>query len=171
MTVGGRCVGIVLNGEIRRGEAPTAIQRLSDAAERCATRTVVIGKMPGGSVYDALAIGTALRAADYATVALAGSQCHSACGLVYLGGVHRYWQDRARFMIHRPVIYDSFPSLTAEIAAYEDLKERLIRYATDMGGNPDYVEAMYAVPSGQVAEVTSAQRTAWSLSTTGGLPF
>lgn len=167
----GRCVGIALDGEIRRNEAADAIKRIDTAAERCGTRNILIGRMPGGSVRDAVAIGMAIRAREYITAMLPNSQCYSACGLVYLGGVQRYWSDGARFIIHRPEIRETFASLAEETAAYEDLKARLIAYVSDMGANPDYVEAMYAVRMGSHELVNQQQMNAWSLFMTVGLPF
>lgn len=168
---GGRCAGIVLSGEIRRSEATDAIRRIDAAAARCVTRILVIGKMPGGSVNDAVAIGAAIRAKGYVTAAVPLSQCYSACGLVFLGGTQRYWHEQALFVIHRPRIYETFKDVATEIAAYEDLRGRLSRYVSGMGANADYVDAMYDVAPQDTRPVNPAQLTAWGLFTTVGQPF
>jgi hypothetical protein len=171
MQVDGRCDAIQLDGEIRSGEAPDVIKRIDTAAAQCATRNMVIGRMPGGSVNDALEIGAAIRAREYVTAMLPNTECYSACGLVYLGGVQRYWREGARFIIHRPHIRANFSNVADETTAYEELKGRLIRYVSDMGASPDYVDAMYAVsPPGHVT-VNRRDMNAWALFMIIGLPF
>lgn len=167
----GRCVGAELNGEIRHGEAVQALKRIEATATQCGTRTVIIGKMPGGSASDAIAIGEALRAREYVTAVLPNSDCYSACGLVYLGGVHRYWREGARFLIHRPQILTTFKSVAEETEAYEQLRDRLIRYVANMGASPDYVDAMYAFGPRDHAILSLQQLNAWALFMTDGAPF
>lgn len=149
MRLNGPCQAIILNGDIARNEAPDFIKRLVAAAERCGTRNIVVRNMPGGSVNDALAIGEAIRSREYVTAMLPDGVCASACGLIYLGGVQRYWREGARFIIHRPEIRVATPfkSIAEMDQAYDQLRLRLIRYVASMGANPDYVELMYAEPA------------------------
>jgi hypothetical protein len=172
----GLCRGISLSGDIARDEAAGFIKRLIAAVERCGERTVVVLNMPGGSVNDAMAIGEAIRSRDYVTVALPNSICASACGLVYLGGVQRYWAVGARFIIHRPEIRTATPFKTVVESdrAYDALKSRLIDYVAAMGGNPDYVDLMYAVsrqgpgPDHRVLDRSEMMRL--GLATQSGMP-
>ena len=170
--VDGRCVGIQLDGDIRRGEGAGAIQRITDAMESCATHNLFVGRMPGGSVNDAIAIGEAVRAREYVTVMQPSSICASACGLIYLGGVQRYWRQNARFIIHRPEIrpVTPFKSIGEENQAYDELKLRLIRYVAALGGNPDYVEAMYTAGSRE-RTLENVDLTRLGLVTLVGAPF
>lgn len=126
----GLCKAVVLDGDIARDEADGFIARLVAAMDSCGARVVVIGRMPGGSVNDAVAIGRAIRAQEYVTAMRPDSICASACGLIYLGGVQRYWQPGANFIIHRPEIRSATPfrSVAESDQAYEALKARLIRY-------------------------------------------
>ncbi len=56
----------------------------------------------GGSTYDAMMIGSLARARKMKTIVPAGSQCLSACAIIWAGGVER-WQDRgAVIAFHRP---------------------------------------------------------------------
>lgn len=167
-----RCVGIQLDGDIRRGEAAGAIKRIDDAMDTCATRNLFVGKMPGGSVNDAIAIGEAIRSREYVTVMQPSSICASACGLIYLGGVQRYWRQNARFIIHRPDIRPATPfkSIGEENRAYDELKLRLIRYVATLGGNPDYVEAMYSAGSKE-RTLENVDLTRLGLVTLVGAPF
>lgn len=173
MTSGGLCKGILLNGDIARDEARGFIARMVAAAERCGTRNIIVVKMPGGSVGDAMEIGLAIRSREYITAMLSDSTCASACGLVYLGGVERYWRDGARFIIHRPEIH-SAAAIADRIEterAHEALKVWLARYVSDMGGNPDYVDAMYAVRAGGIKTLDQRSMNAFNLFTTIGAPF
>jgi hypothetical protein len=165
------CVGIELTGEIRLNEAAEVIKRIDAAVEKCGRRNLIVGDMPGGSVNDALAIGAAIRERGYVTAVHSSSKCYSACGLVFLGGVQRYWRPGARFIIHRPRIYGAFPDAATETAAYEELRTRLIRYVSSMGANPDYVDAMYDVQPRSFVEVRPPSLRAWSVFTTEGVPF
>jgi hypothetical protein len=54
----------------------------------------------GGTVDDAIEIGKAVRAARYETVVSKGSQCASACGLIWLAGRPRYLEDGAHVGFH-----------------------------------------------------------------------
>ncbi len=148
MRLDGPCKAIVFNGDIARNEAAAFIKRMVAAAERCGTRNIIVHKMPGGSVNDALAIGEAIRSREYVTAMLPDSICASACGLIYLGGVQRYWRQGARFIIHRPEIRGATPfkSVAESDHAYDRLKLRLIRYVASMGASPDYVDLMYIEP-------------------------
>lgn len=173
MKSGGLCKGIMLNGDIARDEARAFIPRMIAAAERCGTRNIIVVTMPGGSVGDAVEIGAAIRSREYTTAMLSNSTCASACGLVYLGGVVRYWRDGARFIIHRPELHSLAPVKdVVEIGrASEALKVWLARYVSDMGGNPDYVDAMYAVRAGRIQTLDQRSMTAFNLFTVIGAPF
>lgn len=172
LKLAGLCQGVVLNGDIARNEAPDFIRRMVAAAETCGTRTIIVQKMPGGSVNDAIEIGEAIRSREYVTAMLPSSICASACGLIYLGGVQRYWRQNARFIIHRPEIRVSTPfkSITEEHQAYDELKLRLIRYVAAMGANPDYVEGMYSAGSRELT-LESVDLTRLGLVTLIGAPF
>lgn len=170
----GLCKGLILYGDIAYKEAPTFIERMVAAAERCGTRNLIVEKMPGGSVNDALAIGEAIRAREYVTAMLSNSICASACGLIYLGGVQRYWRQGARFVIHRPEIRVSppFKSIAEADQAYDELKARLIRYVSSMGANPDYVDLMYIVrPGGSERTLERLDMMRLGLFTHTGVPF
>lgn len=175
--IDGRCRAIALNGDISGGEAQHFIPRMIAAAERCGSNVIVMRSMPGGSVTDAIAIGEMVRAREYVTALLPDSLCASACGLIYLAGVQRYWRANGRFVIHRPEIRASrpFKSIAEENQAYDELKVRLIRYVAGMGANPDYVEAMYIVggdnPGPKLRNLENVDLTRLGLVTIVGSPF
>jgi len=173
----GLCKAIALNGDIARNEAAGFIKRMVAAADRCGSRTIIVQRMPGGSVNDAIMIGEAIRSQEYVTATLPNSVCASACGLIYLGGVQRYWNSGARFIIHRPEIRVATPFKTVaeEDQAYYSLKDRLISYVAAMGGNPDYVDQMYAVgkdnPVASLRVLNRDEMLSLGLATQSGTPF
>ena len=175
--IDGRCRAIVLSGDISGGEAQYFIPQMIAAADRCGTNVIVMQAMPGGSVTDAIAIGEVVRAREYVTAMLPNSVCASACGLIYLAGVQRYWRPNGKFVIHKPEIRSSrpFKSLAEEHQAYDDLKVRLIRYVSGMGANPDYIEAMYVVggdnPGPKLRNLENVDLTRLGLVTMVGSPF
>lgn len=174
---GGLCKAIVLSGDIARNEAAKFIPHMTAAVDRCGARTIIAHRMPGGSVNDAIKIGEAIRAREYVTATLPDSVCASACGLIYLAGVQRYWNPGARFLIHRPEIRTATPfkSVAEEDQAYGDLKSRLVGYVAAMGGNPDYVDLMYAVskdsPGPSLRALDRAEMMRLGLATQNGAPF
>lgn len=169
--VDGRCQAVALSGDIRRDEGKSAARRIVDAAERCGTSTIIMRAMPGGSVVDALDIGSTIRAREYVTVMLPDSVCASACGLVYVAGTQRFWRPGGRFIIHRPDIRRSFKTPAEETQEYENLRTHLARYVSTMGGNPDYVDAMYAVRAGEYEQLDERDLTRLGLVTAVGSPF
>jgi hypothetical protein len=169
--IDGRCQAVMLSGDIAREESAAAIRRIVDAAERCGTRIIVMSKMPGGSVIDAIYIGSIIRAREYVTAMLPDSVCASACGLIYVGGTQRFWRSGGRFVIHRPEIRASFKTPADELQAYENLRTRLAHYISTMGGNPDYVDAMYAVRPGGYEQLDERDLTRLGLVTAVGSPF
>lgn len=174
---GGLCKAILLSGDIARNEAESFIPRMTAAVDRCGVHTIVMHRMPGGSVNDAILIGEAIRAREYVTATLTDSVCASACGLIYLAGAQRYWNPGARFLIHRPQIRTAkpFKSVAEEEQAYGDLKSRLVGYVAAMGGNPDYVDLMYAVskdsPGPSLRALNRAEMMRLGLATQSGAPF
>lgn len=79
------------------------------AAERfdaeIAARGEYIGRVtldsPGGSVTDALAIGTAIRAGGFSTDVEAGALCASSCPLMLAGGIERQASQDAAIGVHQ----------------------------------------------------------------------
>jgi hypothetical protein len=169
--IDGRCQAVLLSGDIATRESASAIRRIVEAAERCGTRTIVVSKMPGGSVVDATDIGSVIRAREYVTAMLPDSVCASACGLIFIGGTQRFWRSGGRFIIHRPEIRATFKTPADELQQYESLRTRLAQYISVMGGNPDYVDAMYAVRPGGSEQLDERDLTRLGLVTAVGSPF
>ena len=89
---------------------------------------------PGGSVYDALQIGGAIRKAGLDTTMLAGDFCYSACPYILAGGVERQVDIDASVGVHQHY-FDENTVLPAFVAV-EDIQRgqaEVVAYLSEMG--------------------------------------
>ena len=96
---------------------------------------------PGGSVSDALEMGSLIRDKGFATSVAAGGLCASSCPLVFAGGAERVASPTSAVAVHQ--IYAATPSdvsvasrLAAAGNAMSDaqaMTARISRYLIDMG--------------------------------------
>lgn len=105
--------------------------------------TTVALDSPGGSVSDAIAIGSVIRARGLSTSVADGALCASSCPLILAAGVERRAAPQAAIGVHQ--IYATTPSdaLTAvlrdAVAATSEAQSTtalITRYLTDMGIDP-----------------------------------
>ncbi len=87
----------LLTGVIAPGDAT----RFAEWLDPRTTPATIRLHSPGGSVHDALAIGTAIREAGLATALEAGDICLSACPYMLAGGVTRAVDDAAMVGVHQ----------------------------------------------------------------------
>ena len=146
---------IMVQGDITPGFAETvinAIARYPDA------KVVSLGS-GGGSVYDALEAGLAIRGAGLETELVNG--CYSACPLVLAGGVTRFmWWPFEEVGLHQVSLFGiGLPRdhrVYIDIAAYLDV----------MGVDASWVlQAMYSAPPSGMRIVNEAERCAMRLIT------
>lgn len=91
---------LLLTGAIAPGDAA----RLNDTLDTVTATTAptrVRLHSPGGSVSDALAIGTRLRDEGLTTEMMAGDICLSACPYIFAGGITRMAEDGALLGVHQ----------------------------------------------------------------------
>lgn len=98
---------------------------------------------PGGSVQDALAIGTLVRQRGFATSVAAGALCASSCPLVFAGGAARQASGRAAIGVHQiyaTIAPGDLPSgLSAAGDAMSDAQKTtalITRHLSAMGVDP-----------------------------------
>jgi hypothetical protein len=94
--------GISIEGDITSGDAE-AFRR--EAAKHSAA--IVLLESDGGSTLEAIEIGEAIRLKGFSTLVVNGSQCASACGLVWLAGSPRILSHSGRVGFHATYIDDS----------------------------------------------------------------
>ena len=137
---------LMLTGTI----TPGAAQTFADEVERRGDYvTTVALDSPGGSVDDALAIGSAIREAGFATAVADGALCASSCPLVLAGGVERIVSESAAVGVHQ--IYAGVGG--GDIGSAQAMSDaqaitaRISRYLMEMGVEPAlWLNAMETPP-------------------------
>jgi len=90
---------LFLQGSIEAGDA----DRFRQLAASHSGATVVL-ESPGGSTIDAIEIGEAIRLKGFSTLVMNGSECSSACALIWLAGSPRVLTRSARVGLHATYI-------------------------------------------------------------------
>ncbi len=88
-------VAITVEGEIFAGDAEKFRR---EAAKH--DSAMVLLESAGGSTYDAIQIGEAIRLRGFSTLVVNGSYCASACGLIWLAGTPRVLTQSAMIGFH-----------------------------------------------------------------------
>ncbi|SLN44015.1 COG3904 family protein [Pseudooctadecabacter jejudonensis] len=143
---------LTLTGRIAPGDAA----RFEDfmQAEADAGRdlpTAIRLNSPGGSVSDALAIGTRLREDGIDTVMNGGDICLSACPYVLSAGVTRSVDDDAQVGVHQH-FFDTNTILPAFLAV-EDIQRgqgRVMTYLIEMGVDPEVMQHALVTPPDEI---------------------
>ena len=109
---------VLMSGPIQRGDA----DRFFDSIQKFPSATVVLSG-PGGSVKEALEIGSEIRYRGFATSVLPDEVCVSACGLIWLSGDRRYMSQQSVIGFHAAyIVRDGVPQETgmgnAEIGSF-----------------------------------------------------
>lgn len=96
LDVPGQSISFVfVKGEIVEGDASRFL-KVVDGAEQVS----VVLQSPGGLVREALQIGAEIRIRNYATMVVAGHECYSACGLIWVSGARRYLSRTSKIGFH-----------------------------------------------------------------------
>lgn len=138
--------GWLLRGAIAPGDA----ERIIPALERDGPRRIALNS-PGGSVFDALAIGRALRAADIATAVDDGAVCLSACPYLFIGGSDRRVEDGALFGVHQSYFGQS--TVLPAFMAVEDIQRgqaEVMEYLVEMDVDPLVMRHALATPPNEI---------------------
>ena len=113
----------------------------------------------GGSLSAAMAIGDAVRKADFTVIVDQNDECSSACVLILAAGVQR--RVVGRIGIHRLSFQDDsqFGSLKGEEAAtaYRQMSDKVREYLRRMGFEDGLYAAMLRVPSGEARYLTPSE--------------
>lgn len=135
-----------LRGTIAPGDA----ERVGPAIEREAPERLTLNS-PGGSVYDALAIGRAIRAAGTDTAVEDGAVCLSACPYLLAGGVERRVAPEAMVGVHQHYFGES--TVLPAFMAVEDVQRgqaEVMDYLVEMDLDPLLMRHALATPPGEI---------------------
>ena len=121
---------VYLNGRIDAG----APDRLSRALDRVKGTTAIWLNSPGGNLFAGMQIGRIIRRHGASTHiinsrTLLPGECYSACSLAFLGGVHRFNDNGARYGVHRA----SLGSAAEDADRANDLSAAVESYIREMG--------------------------------------
>jgi len=86
---------VAIHGEIQHGDYTTFVGMLKPNH-----RALVILESSGGTIQDALSIGTEIRLRGFSTSVLQNGECYSACALIWLAGVHRLMATSSKIGFH-----------------------------------------------------------------------
>ena len=135
---------LTLTGAIAPGDARRLTEFLEPLEE--APKTVFLNS-PGGSVSDALAIGTKFREGEMNTEMAAGDICMSACPYVLSAGVERRVAEGAFVGVHQHY-FDEITALPAFLIV-EDIQRgqgEVMTYLSEMGVDPLMMQHALVTP-------------------------
>lgn len=121
----------------------------------------------GGSVTAAMAVGRIIRDQGYATEVPRGSECLSACVLIFAAGSERFLST-ARVGVHRPRADLALMAPWTERerkASYDEITDAMREYLRAMGMSDELFQAMLRVPSHRMRMLTRGEIHAFGLLT------
>lgn len=154
---------LVLTGAIEVDDARRVADWLASAAEPPA---LVLLDSPGGSVRDALAIGTAIRDAGADTAMEAGAICLSACPYILAGGVARVVPEGASVGVHQH--YFGHATALPLFLAVEDIQRgqgEVMEHLITMGVDPALMTHALTTPPDAIYLLTAGELAGYRLTT------
>jgi hypothetical protein len=108
---------IALNGPIEVGDGTKFIAFLMAAVSSHGITAVSIAS-PGGSVGDAITIGTVIHRLGLKTIIFSGTECTSACPFIWIAGTPR--EVHGGIGLHHPYTLDFQPSSAISISMFRE---------------------------------------------------
>lgn len=137
-----------LEGTIEDGDAARLIS-LIDGADPSPEKLIL--QSPGGSVRDALLLGSHIRTSGIGTQILAGEYCYSACPYVLAGGTSRDISDDASVGVHQH--YFGKKSYLPAAFAVEDIQRgqgAVMTFLDEMGIDPMVMQHALTTPPDEI---------------------
>ena len=117
----------------------------------------------GGERSAGMAIGHAIRNHRLNTYVATDAICHSACALIFIGGVERY--PFGEIGVHRTTFFKTLPSaydkFLPEVVG-NDIK-RVRAYVSKMGVSSQFSEAILSTPSWFIRAVNEREKYEWQV--------
>lgn len=151
-----------LTGTIAPGDAA----RFTDFLETAPLPRLILLNSPGGSVFDALAMGHRLRADGANTQLLAGAVCLSACPYLLAAGVERRVEDGAVIGVHQHFFGEN-AALPAFLAARDIQRGQgeVMAYLDAMGIDPRLMQPALITPPDEIYLLTAQELERYNLVT------
>lgn len=107
-TADGQPLGLQIQGEIRPGDYRKLIHFLRQGEPHIhAFLTAVYLDSPGGNLNEAMKLARLIEQSFVSTFVLGGSQCYSACMVLWAAGVQRVVDDESQLGVHRVTVVGS----------------------------------------------------------------
>lgn len=151
--------GLVLTGEIQRGDYERLLALYKANPQKFVSNQTVKLNSSGGNVREAIMIAKFLRNTSRVTMVDGNAHCVSACFFLLVAGGARITSD-GRVGIHRPFYNpDDFKNLTPTQAreAYDRLDAEVREFLYEVRVPEDVVREMFATPSNTVKTFTVAE--------------
>jgi hypothetical protein len=157
-----------LTGAIEAGDADRLADFLTgpNAPKGAATVTQAALNSPGGSVYDALEIGRAIRAMGFNTRMEAEDICLSACPYILAGGVARQVHPDAQVGMHQH--YFGANTVLPAFLAVEDIQHgqgEVMVYLEEMGVDLRVMQHALLTPPDEIYVLLTEQLLDYALAT------
>ena len=138
---------LTLTGEIAPGDA----QRFSDHLDLHPAPATVFLNSPGGSVFDAMAIGRMLRASGAGTELTAADVCLSACPYILAAGTTRRVDPEAWVGVHQHFFGENtaLPAFMA-VADIQRGQGEVMGYLIEMGIDPGLMQHALLTPPDEI---------------------
>lgn len=137
---------ILAEGSIQSGDMwKLAVLALSDENIKF---VVLISE--GGSVYDAIEIGGAIRYFGLDTYVPAGQYCYSACMFAFIGGAARGAGEGASIGVHQFYGADDYASSATTQRETQLLSGRILEHVLEMGVAPEVLAYALRTPPSDI---------------------
>lgn len=149
-------IALHLEGDIKNGDALKIKETINNTnlcnSKKCEAYVSISSK--GGSISEAIKIGSYFRELNSHISIEQGSLCISSCILIYASGVRRY--SDGVLGVHRPYLDKASPD--ADFAgAYKNIRSALETYFENMRVSKGIVDLMYSIPPEKVYNLTKEE--------------
>ena len=142
-----RYVGITATGPIVPGDLDRLSAFIKTLSQSGRTLSFFVDS-PGGNIYEASKIAALINKSAAAVAIPSGSQCSSACFLLFAAAAHRFMAPDALIGVHS-ASYDGQENLTSM-----GITTAFARYAADYGVPPAIIGKMVQTEPGRMAWLT-----------------
>ena len=132
-----RSAYVSLGGPIHRGHHKLFVEVVESVKP-----DIIVLDSPGGSIGEALLIGTEIRQRGLNVFVYGNRECGSACALLFLSGIKKYAKPGALIGLHSGMEPDGTPSVEGT-NAMED-------YLNWLGADPRLILAMKSTPPSEM---------------------
>jgi hypothetical protein len=144
---------ILIAGEVLEDETPEKFLQL---AKTSGLKSVIFDS-EGGNIIAALELGRAIRKGGFNTHQEQGSECASACSLLFVSGVNRYADDETIGVHQSWFDTDAGIDMEEAVSAVQELTADMLTYLIEMGVDPKLLQVSLTTPSDDMHYLSTKQ--------------